>query len=42
MLQARGSGGQWSVFDEEIFAPMIPPEHPPVAIDRPVDFSFIN
>lgn len=42
MLQLQSRGGQRSFFDEEIFARMIPPDHPLVAIDRAVDFSFIN
>ena len=42
MLQLRRRGGQASFFDQEIFARMIPEDHPLVAIDRAVDFSFID
>ena len=38
----RGTEAQRNFFDDAIFARMIPPDHPLVAIDQAVDFSFIH
>ncbi len=38
----RRGAPQRNFFDDEIFARMVPPDHPLVAIDRAVDFSFIH
>jgi len=38
----RRTEAQRNFFDDAIFARMIPPDHPLVAIDQAVDFSFIH
>lgn len=38
----RTADRQRNFFDDAIFARMIPPDHPLVAIDRAVDFSFVD